>query len=587
MEFFEWLTDIGNRYVAELGFTVNGETLPDMVSLLLGTGIFLTLRLGLIQVRRLGHGFAVTSGKYDDPDEPGDVSHFQALTTALSATVGIGNIAGVAIAIHWGGPGALFWMWVTAALGMATKYTEVTLAQKYRNVEATEGHAWEGTVSGGPMYYIEKGLGPRWKWMAVLFAVLLGLTAFLTGNAIQANTVADTMRSTFGIPVWATGVLTSAIVAAVILGGITRIGRVTSILAPFMAAIYVLGALVILSLNAAHVLPALGLIIREAFNPTAGVAGTGVGAFLVTMMWGVRRGLFSNEAGQGSAPIAHAAAKTDEPVSEGVVALLEPFVDTLVICTMTGLVIITTGVWSARHPTEIILSGGDLGYVHVDDEGTHHAITAPAELAFVDGIPVRAEREHWVAWHDVAIEELYLDPEMQETFTGVVRPGETVAVAEDGTRYASLWGMASESGAPLTQEAFTQGLSPLAPWGGSIVVFAVLLFALSTAISWSYYGDRCANYLFGAHAVLPYKMAFVLMHFIGAVLPLTTIWNLGDIFLSMVIVPNLIALILLSPQVVAETKSHFARKPWMENAEKHKQVQAEKRASRHRDGPRG
>ncbi len=214
-----------------------------MVILLLGTGVFLTLRLGFIQLRRLGHGFKVTTGAYDDPDEPGDVSHFQALTTALSATVGIGNIAGVAIAIHWGGPGALFWMWVTAALGMATKYTEVTLAQKYRVIEETHGHAWEGTVSGGPMYYIERGLGPNWKWMAILFAVLLGLTAFLTGNAIQANTVADTMRTTFGIPAWATGVITSTVVAAVILGGITRIGKVTAILAPAMAALYVFGAL--------------------------------------------------------------------------------------------------------------------------------------------------------------------------------------------------------------------------------------------------------------------------------------------------------------------------------------------------------
>lgn len=587
MEFFEWLTDIGNRYVAELGFTVNGETIPYMVILLLGTGIFLTLRLGLIQVRRLGHGFAVTSGKYDDPDEPGDVSHFQALTTALSATVGIGNIAGVAIAIHWGGPGALFWMWVTAALGMATKYTEVTLAQKYRNVEATEGHAWEGTVSGGPMYYIEKGLGPRWKWMAVLFAILLGLTAFLTGNAIQANTVADTMRSTFGVPVWATGVLTSGLVAAVILGGITRIGKVTSILAPFMAAIYVLGALTILALNAADVIPALGLIFREAFQPTAGVAGTGVGAFLVTMMWGVRRGLFSNEAGQGSAPIAHAAAKTDEPVSEGVVALLEPFIDTLVICTMTGLVIITTGVWDDRHATEVVLTGGDLGYVMIDEEGSHRGVEPPAELTYAGGIPVAIDETHWVAWHDVAIEELFVDPELRERFSGRIVTAEAVAVAEDGTRYASLWGLAAESGAPLTQEAFTRGLSPLAPWGGSIVVLAVLLFALSTAISWSYYGDRCANYLLGAGAVLPYKFAFVAMHFIGAVLPLTTIWNLGDIFLSMVIVPNLIALVLLSPQVVAETKSYFARQPWRENAEKHKQVKAAKRADRHGGTGRG
>ncbi|MDE0474469.1 MAG: amino acid carrier protein, partial [Gammaproteobacteria bacterium] len=288
-----------------------------MVILLLGVGVFLTLRLGFVQVRRLGHGFAVTSGKYDDPDEPGDVSHFQALTTALSATVGIGNIAGVAIAIHWGGPGALFWMWVTAALGMATKFTEVTLAQKYRQVEKPDhdAHKWEGTVSGGPMYYIERGLGARWKWMAVFFAIMLGLTAFLTGNAIQANTVSDSMRTIFGIPATVSGLVTSGVVALVILGGITRIGRVTGILAPVMAAVYCLGALVILLFNAADIVPALGLIFREAFNPTAGVAGTGVGAFLVTLMWGVRRGLFSNEAGQGSAPIAHAAAKTDEPVS--------------------------------------------------------------------------------------------------------------------------------------------------------------------------------------------------------------------------------------------------------------------------------
>ena len=241
----------------ELGISVGDETVPFMVILLLGAGVFLTLRLGFVQVRRLGHGFAVTSGKYDDPDEPGDVSHFQALTTALSATVGIGNIAGVAIAIHWGGPGALFWMWVTAALGMATKFTEVTLAQRYREVEAPDhdAHKWEGTVSGGPMYYIERGLGARWKWMAVFFAIMLGLTAFLTGNAIQANTVSDSMRTIFGIPATVSGLVTSGVVALVILGGITRIGRVTGILAPVMAAVYCLGALVILMFNAGDIVP--------------------------------------------------------------------------------------------------------------------------------------------------------------------------------------------------------------------------------------------------------------------------------------------------------------------------------------------
>ena len=572
MQFFQWLTDMGNRYIAEAGPTINGETVPIMVLLLLGTGVFLTLRLGFIQVRRLGHGFKVTSGAYDDPDEPGDVSHFQALTTALSATVGIGNIAGVAIAIHWGGPGALFWMWVTAALGMATKFTEVTLAQKYREVEETHGHAWEGTVSGGPMYYIEKGLGKNWKWMAVIFATLLGITGFLTGNAIQANTVADTMLTTFGLPVWLTGLVTSGIVAAVILGGISRIGKVTAILAPFMAAIYVAGALVIIFLNFGEVIPAFGLIFREAFNPTAGVAGTGVGAFLVTLMWGVRRGLFSNEAGQGSAPIAHAAAKTDEPVSEGVVALLEPFIDTIVICTMTGLVIILTGVWNDKIPTQIVMGGGDLTYVQVDENGHNHPTDVPNEIAMEDGRHVVTANAPLIAWHDVAIDELFVDAEMTRPFTGTIDVINRAAISSDGESYTALWGMAAESGAPLTQQGFRRGLAPLGDWGHLIIVLAVFLFAISTAISWSYYGDRCANYLFGSVAVLPYKIAFVAMHFVGAVLPLAVIWNLGDVFLAVVIIPNLIALLLLSGQVVNETRSYFDRKPWLENEEKHKRL---------------
>jgi len=566
MEFIQLLSDLGNDYIVNLGIPVGDETISFMVILLLGAGVFLTLRLGFIQLRHLGHGFAVTMGKYDDPDEPGDVSHFQALTTALSATVGIGNIAGVAIAIHWGGPGALFWMWVTAGLGMATKFTEVTLAQKYRDIESVDAdaHAWEGTVSGGPMYYIEKGLGPNWKWMAVAFAGLLGITAFLTGNAIQANTVADTMQTTFGVPNWASGLVTSAIVAAVILGGISRIGKVTAILAPAMAAVYVFGALVILLFNAGQVLPALALIFREAFNPTAGVAGTGVGAFLMTMMWGVRRGLFSNEAGQGSAPIAHAAAKTDEPVSEGVVALLEPFIDTIVICSMTGLVILTTGVWNDRVPTEIAFSGGDLVWVAVDDNGGHAFVDTPGEIRLENGLHVAdGPGAAQIGWHDVSVEQLFIDAEMTQPFTGTVFPAAANAVGDNGQTYTSLFGEAVESGAPLTMEAFRRGLSRLGSWGHMIVVVCVLLFAISTAISWSYYGDRCANYLFGHKAVLPYKMAFVGMHFVGSVLPLALIWNFGDIFLAIVIVPNLIALIMLTPKVVTESKSYFERKPWL------------------------
>jgi AGCS family alanine or glycine:cation symporter len=572
------ITDFLNTWVVEIGPSIGGEKVPIMVLALLGTGVYLTVRLGFIQLRRLGHGFAVTTGRYDDPEEPGDVSHFQALTTALSATVGIGNIAGVALAIHLGGPGALFWMWVTAFLGMATKYTEVTLAQKYRVVEKVDkdAKAWEGSVSGGPMYYIEKGLGKHWKPMAVFFAIMLASVGFLTGNAVQANTVADVVQTEFLIPKWVTGLITSGIVAAVIVGGISRIGKVTGILAPVMAVVYVTGALIILILNAPDVFPTIALIFREAFQPTAGVAGTGIGAILVTMMWGVRRGLFSNEAGQGSAPIAHAAAKTDEPVSEGVVALLEPFIDTIVICTMTGLVLIMTGVNTARFPTEIAFSGGDISYV-VPNEGRGFApVDMPEEIQVQEGYQVAdGPDDPRVAWHEVAVDRLFEDPEMTIPFTGSVFPVAAEATSADGRDLPTLWGMAPENGAPLTMEGFRQGLSPLGDWGHYIVLFSVMLFAISTAISWSYYGDRSANYLLGSKAVLPYKLAFVMAHFVGAVLPLAVAWNLGDVLLAIVIFPNLIALILLAPQVVEMTGDYFNRAPWQSNYEKRQQWKRE------------
>lgn len=573
MDWLQAVVDFLNTYIVENGIPVGGENIPYMVILLLGTGLYLTWKTGFVQLRRLGHGFGVTSGKYDDPDEPGDVSHFQALTTALSATVGIGNIAGVAIAIHWGGPGALFWMWVTAFLGMATKYSEVTLAQKYRDVDPEGGaHKWEGASSGGPMYYIERGLGSKWRPMAIFFAVMLGMTAFLTGNAVQANTVADNMETTFSIPVWVSGGITAFVVAVVILGGITRIGRVTSILAPFMAAIYVLGALVIIALNAGNVIPAFATIFTEAFSPAAGVAGTGAGVFLLTLMWGVRRGLFSNEAGQGSAPIAHAAAKTDEPVSEGVVALLEPFIDTIVICSMTGLVIILTNSYSERFPTEITLDGGDITYTTLIEGNRYEGVNAQGPITISEGRHADTDLgTPLVSWHEVHLEELYVDEAMTRPFTGTVYPDRGEAVGADGQTYASLWSLAVESGAPLTQKAFRRGLAPLGDWGHYIVLFSVLLFAISTAISWSYYGDRCINYLLGHGAVLPYKAVFVLMHFMGAVVPLAVVWALGDIFLAIVIIPNLIALILLAPQVTEMTRSYFERKPWVENALAHQE----------------
>ena len=561
--FLQPIVDFANDWIINIGPTIGGEQIAIMVILLLGTGLYLTVRTGFVQITRLGHGFGVTTGKYDDPDDPGDVSHFQALTTALSATVGIGNIAGVAMAIHWGGPGALFWMWVTAFLGMATKIAEVTLAQKYRTTDDL------GNVAGGPMYYIERGLGAKWKPMAVFFAVMLAFTAFFTGNAVQANTVADQMNSAFGVPMVVMGAITSVIVAAVILGGIGRIGKVTAFLAPFMAAVYVFGALLILVMNFGSVPGAFGTIVAEAFNPQAGVAGIGAGVFVVTLMWGVRRGLFSNEAGQGSAPIAHAAAKTDEPVSEGVVALLEPLIDTIVICTLTGLVIVITGTHQQRFPTEITLGGGDITWTAEIEPERFGGVDAPESIEIANGRHVMTGLgAAMVSWHEASVDMLFTDAGQTQAFSGTVFPARGEAVGADGTTYTSLFGDAVENGAPVTAAAFRQGLSPLGDWGHPIVVFGVLLFGISTAISWSYYGDRCAYYLFGQGAILPYKALFVLAHFVGAAIPLAVVWALGDVALAIVIWPNLIALIALAPVVAEETRSYFERKPYEAVAEK-------------------
>ncbi len=545
----------------------NGLLSPVLVIGLLGAGAFLTLRLGFVQFRRLGHGFAVTSGKYDDPNEPGDVSHFQALTTALSATVGIGNIAGVALAIHWGGPGALFWMWMTALLGMATKFSEVTLAQHYR-VTMDGASAMEGSVAGGPMYYIERGIkdvyGWNWKPVAVFFAIMLMLTSFMTGNAIQANTIATQVADNFGIATWITGLVSASVVGLVIIGGIRRIGAVTGILAPVMASVYVLGALVILLSNPGEIFPAFGVIFQEAFNPTAGVAGTGVGIFIFTLRYGVQRGLFSNEAGQGSAPIAHSAAKTDEPVSEGVVALLEPFIDTIVICTMTGLVIISTGAYNAQIPTDLDITDGNVTYVVVDEFGSNNDVSAPNAIAYSEGAAVAADAGV-LAYYDVAVPRLFSDADQTTAFSGTVYPSRGIAVSESGQEFEVLYGNGVRNSSPLTALGFERGLEPLGlGWLGKyLVLLCVFLFAISTAISWSYYGDRCANYLMGRKAILPYKLVFLVFHFVGATLAVTTIWDLGDVALSLVTLPNILTLILLSGLLKRVTDSYFERKPWL------------------------
>lgn len=527
------------------------QEIPVLVVLLLGTGLFITVRLGLIQIRGFKHAIDITRGKYDDDDDAGDLVHFQALTTALSATVGIGNIAGVAIAIRMGGPGALFWMWVTAFFGMALKFTECTLAVMYRKIHK------DGSVSGGPMYYIEKGLGERYgrsfKGMAMLFAFLAMVCSFGTGNMNQANTMADQLQAQFGIAPLMSAIVFSALVGVIIVGGIKRIGRVTSILAPAMAAIYVGGAMIIIFLNASEVAPAFASIVHEAFSPTSMVGGA-AGSFMMTLMWGIRRGLFSNEAGQGSAPIAHAAAKTDEPVREGLVASLEPFIDTLVICTMTGLVIVMTGAFSEKVEQEF--SFGELSVVSagVSDSNLQSVVDEPSPTG-VRVMNGRLQGGTLVHLGAVVEDVRWLDTD-ESPWTG--RMGVDANGQLIGTRDGpTVHGRGLLTGAPMTARAFSAGLP--GSRGSLIVTFSVLLFAVSTAISWSYYGDRSTEYLFGSRAIPVYRWIYVGVFFTGCLLPLQTVWVFGDVALGLMTFPNLVALIFLSGVVTKASKDYFTK----------------------------
>ena len=544
-------------FAAGLSGTVWGwpEMFPVMVAALLIVGLVTTVTLRFIQLRRLKHSFDVLRGKYDDPSHDGDLSHFQALTTALSATVGIGNIAGVATALHYGGPGALFWMWVTAVFGMALKYAECTLAIKYRVILP------DGSASGGPMYYIEKGLGKAWKPLAVAFAVCAIISSFGSGNSIQAFTVADQMRADLGIPTWITGLVSAGLVAAVILGGIKRIGNVTSKLVPYMAAIYVAGGLLVLVLNLPALPGALASIFSSAFQPAAQLGGFAGGTFIFMLTWGVKRGLFSNESGQGSAPIAHAAAKTDEPVREGVVAMMGPLIDTLIICTITGLVILSTGVWHQRMDDTVPVNAqSDLTVItenaHVLNDGKvldEDLFTGTVKVR--DGRPqdVFLVRNHSL----VELPRLVLND--GTPFEGDI-PVESGTLQTEGLSGMDLEGQMAQNGSPLTAWAFREGLRPiLGGWGHLIVTIGVVLFGISTAISWSYYGDRAVVYLAGTGYVLPYKIVFVIMNFLGAIFSLEIVWNFGDSALGLMSLPNLIALIFLGRKVKRMTDDYFAR----------------------------
>ncbi len=547
------------------------EQFPWFIALLLGTGIVITIWMGFIQIRHFRHAVDVVRGRFDDPAHEGDINHFQALSTALSATVGIGNIAGVAIAIHWGGPGALFWMWVTAVFGMALKYAECTLAMKYREFDD------KGNAAGGPMYYIEKGLGRRWKPLAIAFACLAIVCSFGSGNMNQANTIAESAFSDLGhIPYWISGAVTAVLVGAVILGGIKRIGAVTSRLTPLMAIVYILGGLTILALNIHAVPGAFAEIFHGAFFPKATLGGTGAGVLLTTLVWGIKRGLFSNEAGQGSAPIAHAAAKTDRPVREGAVAMLGPFIDTICICTITGLVVTTMGVWSQK--TSATASKPEDWMIYQMPASGE----APASLAeLVD--PTKDESlkkkrfvgtftvtdgvtdEVLLAAYDGPVDHGRLmvkdDEGESQPFSGTLhRNKEGKLTLDDGSEAAiHVEGTMFRTGSALTAWAFREGLSPImGKWGFLIVTISVFLFGLSTCISWSYYGDRCVTYLFGTRFVLPYRLLYVFFVFLGANLSLKLVWSYGDLALGLMAVPNLIAVLLLAPKVRKLTTRYFS-----------------------------
>lgn len=430
-----------------------------LMLLLIGTGIWFTFLLRGLQFRLLSHALGIAFIQRSETAGEGDISHFQALMTAMAATVGTGNIVGVATAIAVGGPGAIFWLWLTGLVGMATKYAESLLAVKFRITTVN------GTMAGGPMYYIEKGLGL--KWLAVVFACLTVVASFGIGNLTQANAVADGLQSTYGINTRDTGAVLTILSGLVLLFGIKGIARVTSVLVPFMILFYLAIAGGVLWANA-HAIPSvLALILRHAFTPTAATGGFAGAVVARTMRVGLARGLFSNESGLGSAPIAAAAARTQHPVKQALVSMTQTFIDTLLVCTLTAFVILTSGAWTQTGPDGAGLTGA--------------ALSANA--------------------------------------------------------FSSVYGV----------------------WGGRFATVALALFAWSTLIGWGYYGEKALQYLAGDKAIPVYRTIFVSVVYLGCVLKLETCWTIADIFNGLMALPNLVALLCLSPLVAAETRDYLAR----------------------------
>ena len=559
-----------NDFLIMLDGYIGGH--PWFIFLLLGTGVFFTIYLGFPQFRYFRHAIDVVKGKFDHRSHIGDTSHFQSLATALSGTVGTGNIAGVALAIHLGGPAALFWMLVTAAIGMCTKMVEVAISHKYRDILP------DGSVSGGPMYYMRERIKITRKngkvikvgaVMGAFFAVATILSSFGTGSLPQINSISNSVFATFGINHMLTGAVLSVLLGLIIIGGIKRIAIVTSRLVPGMAVFYLIGSLFVIFTNYQNIIPSFISIFSTAFTGTAAVGGFMGASIAFAINRGVTRGLFSNESGQGSAPIAHAAARAEEPVSEGMVAILEPFIDTIIICTLTGLVILSSGVWTEKLENKF--QSADMVFLNQkydennpkDKQIIIDFIRNGAAVALYDGKLEISDGKmltpiSLIASRSIAEDFLFMDN--KDLFTGSIDV--VNGNWQPSSASISVTGKSLIHSAPLTTEAFKR--SVLGDWGKYIVSIGLLLFAFSTAISWSYYGDRALIYLIGPKYVLYYRIIFVVAFFFASFTDTTIVWSLSYITIALMTVPNLVGLWILRKEIKSTIADY-----WVDFSAKH------------------
>ena len=532
-------------------------------ALLIGTGIFFTIYLGFPQFKFFAHGWRIVTGKYVKEETKGETSPFEALTTAMSGAVGTGNIGGVALAIWVGGPAAIFWMWVTAIFGMTTKFVEVTMAHKYRTTLS------DGSISGGPMYYIEKGL--NMKWVGVLFAALMMICAIGSGNMPQINNIANVLESTFSIPKLLTGLVLGIMLWVIIVGGIKRIAQIASKLVPLMGVVYFGGALIVLIENYQNIIPSFNAIFSQVFTGSAAVGGFLGASFAMSLKLGVARGLYSNEAGQGSSPIAHASAKTEKSVEQGMVSILEPFIDTIVVCSVTALVILSSGAWTQKYEnsfdrTSMFIFEGSYSEENAGDvdelgkfildrrnftSNTSSVKNYSGTLSLVDGV---IQDDEITIFHKQSIGEDIKFYQSGNLFSGqlIVSNGSLDDVS------IKVEGKSLIHSAELTAKAFSSGV--LGNIGEYIVAIGLLLFAFSTAIAWSYYGDRSTAYIFGEGGVRWYRMIYVFSFILAAVIDTEIIWNIAYVVVALVSIPNLIALFVLRKEMKDQVNNYVIEK---------------------------